>query len=79
MSGKPVRLRGRLPAGTRVVAVVPSLADADPGSLSEDEQLLARSLQVIPPAGTDPTDLVAALGGLEGIEIVEVPPRMGLP
>jgi len=74
-----VRLRGLLPADTTITPMVPSLADADPESLSEDEQLLARYLQVVLPSGTDPTDLVATLRDLDGLEVVSTPPRIGLP
>lgn len=74
-----VRLRGLLPSGTTITPMVSSLADADPESLSEDERLLARYLQVVLPSGTDPTDLVAALRDLDGLESVSIPPRIGLP
>ena len=74
-----VRLRGLLPSGARVTPMVPSLADADRGSLSEDEQFLARYLQVALPPGTDPTDLAATLRNLDGVELVSSPPRIGLP
>jgi hypothetical protein len=74
-----VRLRSLLPTSTKITPMVPSLADADPASLSEDEQQLARYLQVVLPPGTDPTDLVATLRDLDGLESVSTPPRMGLP
>ena len=74
-----VRLRELLPSGTTITPMVPTLADADPESLSEDEQLLARYLQVVLPCGTDPTNLVAALRDLDGLELVSSPPRLGLP
>ena len=79
MADKPVSLRGLLPSGTKIVPMAPSLADADPKSLSEDEQLLARYLQVVLPEGADPTDLAAALHDLDGMELVSTPPRIGLP
>jgi hypothetical protein len=78
-AGKPVSLRGLLPSGTRIVPMAPSLADADPKGLSDDEQLLARYLQVVLPSGTDPTDPAAALRDLDGVELVSTPPRIGLP
>ena len=77
--GEAVSLRGRLPAGTKIVPMAPSLADADPRSLSEDEQLLARYLQVVLPAGAEESELAAALHDLDGVELVSTPPRIGLP
>src|SRR5947209_7251243 len=68
-AGQSVSLRGLLPSGTRIVPMAPSLADADPQSLSEDEHLLARYFQVLP-SGTDATDLAAAPRDLEGVELV---------
>jgi hypothetical protein len=78
-AGQSVSLRGLLPSGTKIVPVAPSLADADPQRLSEDEHLLARCLQAVLPSGTDPADLVAAVRALEGVEMVSNPPRICLP
>jgi hypothetical protein len=77
--GKPVSLRGVLPAGAKVVPTAPSLAKAAPGTLSDDEEFLARSLQVVLPAGADPAEKAAALRGLDGVERVSAAPRVGLP
>jgi hypothetical protein len=78
-AGQPVHLRGLLPSGTKIVPMAPSLSEADPKSLSEDEQLLARYLQVVLPSGTDPAALASALRGLDGVELVSTPPRISLP
>ncbi len=78
-TGRSLSLRGRLSPGARVVPMAPTLADADPQSLSEDERLLARYLQVVLPPGTDPDDLTVNLRALEGVESVSAPPRIGLP
>jgi hypothetical protein len=78
-AGNPVSLRGLLPSGTKIVPMVPSLADAEPKGLSDDEQLLARYLQVVLPSGTNPTDPAAVLRDLDGVELVSTPPRIGLP
>jgi hypothetical protein len=78
-AGQSVSLRGLLPSGTKIVPMAPSLADADPQSLSEDEHLLARYLQVVTPSGTDPTVLADALRDLDGVELVSPPPQIGLP
>jgi hypothetical protein len=77
--GQSLSLRGLLPPGARVVPMAPTLAAAPTKNLSEDERLLARYLQVVLPSGADPADLAAALRGLEGVEQVSTPPRIGLP
>jgi hypothetical protein len=78
-AGQALSLRGLLSPGAKVVPMAPSLARADTQNLSEDERLLARYLQVVLPSGADPTDLAADLRGLEGVEQVSTPPRIGLP
>ncbi len=78
-AGQSVSLRGILPRGTTIVPMVPSLADSDPQSLSEDERLLARHFQIMLLSDTNPTDVAAALRDLEGMELVSIPPRIGLP
>jgi hypothetical protein len=76
-AGRAVSLRKVLPRGTKVVPVVPEL---DPATArGADEQLLARSVQVIFPEGTDPGAYAAALRALDGVESVERPPVVGLP
>jgi hypothetical protein len=77
--GRSIGLRGLLPSGTRIVPMAPSLADAPPQSLSEEEEVLARYLQVVLPPGTDSIDLAVVLRGVEGLELVSTPPRIGLP
>jgi hypothetical protein len=77
--GQSLSLRGLLPPGSRIVPMAPSLAGTDRRSLSEDEHLLARYLQVVLPSGADPTDLATELRGLEGVELVSTPPQVGLP
>jgi hypothetical protein len=78
-SGQALSLRGLLSPGVKIVPMAPSLARAARHSLSEEEQLLARYLQVVLPSGADPAQLTAALRGLEGVEMVSTPPRIGLP
>jgi hypothetical protein len=78
-SGQALSLRGLLPSGTHITPMAPSLAEAEPRSLSRDESLLARYLQVALPEGSDPTDLAASLRDLDGVELVSTPPQMGLP
>ena len=78
-AGRALSLRGRLAPGARIVPMTPTLTDADPQTLTEDERLLARYLQVVLPPGADPTDLAADLRDLEGVEVVSTPPRIALP
>jgi hypothetical protein len=78
-AGQALNLRGVLGRGARVVSMAPSLARADRRSLSEDEGLLARYLQVVLPQGADPGEVAADLRGLAGVEQVSSPPRIGLP
>jgi hypothetical protein len=77
-AGEKIGLRELLPDGIRVVPVMPSLAAARPETLSEDEQLLARCLQVVLPARADPANVADLLRSLEGIERVDTPPAIGL-
>jgi hypothetical protein len=78
-TGEQLPLRDLLPPGVRIVPMVPALANADPKTLSVDEQLLARSLQVGLPSDTDSTELATVLRGLAGVELVATPPQIGLP
>src|SRR5688572_18434089 len=75
--GEAVTLRGVLPAGTKVVPVVPGLVLSS--AKSADEDLLARSVQVIFPKGTDAGRYAGALRALDGVESVQRPPVVGLP
>ena len=68
-----------LPAGSKVVPVAPGLAKASLGSLSADEEQLARHLQVILPAGADPAQLLPRLRRWECVEKAEPPPDISLP
>jgi hypothetical protein len=76
--GQSLGLRN-LGRGTRVVPMVPTLAAADPATLSEDERHLARYLQVVPLAETDAAALADRLRALEAVEAVSTPPRISLP
>jgi hypothetical protein len=77
-SGQTVR-PGKLPARSRIVLKIPSLAQADSSELSEDEQLLARYLQIILPQGQDAAVLAESVRDWESVESVELPPAIGLP
>jgi hypothetical protein len=68
-----------LPPGSKIVPVAPGLAEAAPGSLSPDEDLLARHLQVILPHGADPAALLPRVRRWECVEKAEPPPEISLP
>ena len=82
-SGHAIRLKQLLPRGAKVVPTVPSLLNADPKSLSEDQSVLARSLQVVLPSASmsdvNPSELAAELSRLDGMESVAKGPRLALP
>ncbi len=69
---------GKLPRQTKIVNKVPSLASAAE-ALSEDEDLLARSVQVILPEDADIGDAVDAIKNWNAVASVHVPPKLGLP
>ena len=78
-TGKAISLRRLLPAGTKIGPMAPSLVDADPQNLSDEECLLARYLQVVLPSETDPNALAPILRRLDQVESVSSSPRIGLP
>jgi hypothetical protein len=77
--GGATSLRKLLPTGTKVVAMVPSLAAADPADLSDDEKTLASYFQVVLPSADEAATTAKALRSAEGVENVTAPPRIGLP
>jgi len=70
---------GKLPARSKIVHKIASLAKANPAELSQDEQLLARSLQIILPSDQDVDATLNAVRGWETVESVQRPPVIGLP
>lgn len=70
---------GKLPARSKIVHKIVSLAKADPADLSEDEQLLARSMQIILPRAQDVDAALNAVRGWEAVASVQRPPIIGLP
>jgi hypothetical protein len=77
--GEESPLRGVLPAGARVVPLVPTLAAAEPGDLSDAERYLARQVQVIFPRGANAADYADALRHLDAVEEVRLPPQIAPP
>lgn len=69
-----------LPRGARVVYQVPELAKAAAaGTLSEDEERLARYLHLLLPTGADPSTFLAAVREWDCVEEVRLPPEISLP
>ncbi len=68
-----------LPAGSRIVPMVPDLARADPRRLSADERNLARYLHLILPAGAAAGELLEAVGAWPSVEEARLPPEVSLP
>jgi hypothetical protein len=78
-SGERFNPSGDLPSKTRIVHKVPSLAAADPATLSRHERELRRYLQVILPHGESPADYVAAIRSWPCVEDAWVAPEVSLP
>jgi hypothetical protein len=73
---KSVSLRRVLPSHATVSLMAPTLANADPHTLSEDEALLARYLQVKLPQRADSTHVATALRHVDGMEFVGISPSV---
>jgi hypothetical protein len=78
-TGKAVTTQQLIPQGAQVVHVTPSLAKADPKSLSAPERELARYVQLILPMGDDAAARVAAVRKWEPVAEVSLPPQARLP
>jgi hypothetical protein len=77
--GARVNPRDDLPEGSRIVAKVPSLAGADPASLSPAERDLQRYLQVILPAGEAPEAYLEVVRAWPFVERADLGPEVSLP
>jgi len=78
-SGGKFPLAGELPKKSRVVNKIPSLAEADPKTLSRDELELRRYLQVILPDEVSPADHLQAVQKWPGVEKAYLAPDVSLP
>lgn len=78
-SGETFEPAPTLPAGSRIAYKVPKLAEADPASLSEPEQDLARYLHVILPKSESPHDWLEAVRAWPATEDATIAPDVGLP
>jgi hypothetical protein len=68
-----------LPAGVRVVPMVPALAETDTRKLAKDELTLARFVYIVLPAGTTPERFLKEVLGWHFVESAELPPSVSLP
>jgi hypothetical protein len=69
----------RLPAGSRLVPMVPALAEADPRGLTNDELSLARFIYIMLPEGTKPKRVLKVVLGWHFVESAELPRSLSLP
>jgi hypothetical protein len=73
------RPTAELPRGSRVVAMVPELAEADPAKLSPDERNLARYVHVVLPSRRKPAAYLERVRAWPGVEEARLPPEVSLP
>ena len=76
---RKVPVTPRLPAGSRVVPMVPEAAESDPRKLSKNELRLARFVTIMLPAGTKPEKFFKEVLGWHFVESAELPPSVSLP
>jgi len=75
--GQDVALLDDLPRGSKIVYMVPDLADQK--SLSKDEKSLALYIHVILPKGDTPADHLPTVRKWICADDVQLPPEIGLP
>ena len=68
-----------LPKGAEIIHMVPALALADPGTLSEDERNLARFIQVVFPSKAAREKHTGQVENWPCAEEVRWPPEVSLP
>jgi hypothetical protein len=78
-TGERLKFAAELPAGSRVVYTVPTLAVADPAGLSAPERELARHVRIILPRDADAARLLPEVRRWPCIERAQVAPRPALP
>ena len=69
----------RLPPGSRVVPMAPTLAESDPRNLSDDELRLARLVYIMLPEHTKPESFLKEVLGWHFVESAELPRSVSLP
>ncbi len=69
----------QLPKGTKIVATVPALAQADPKSLSEHELNLAHYVQIIFSKRSKPASYLEQIANWPSVETARPAPAISLP
>jgi hypothetical protein len=77
--GRAVGGAEKLPRGSRIIAVVPRLADVDPARLSPAERDLVRHVKILIPRGADPAAVLARVKRWKCVEHAQVAPEISLP
>jgi hypothetical protein len=77
--GRAVAATENLPRGSKVVAVVPQLADVDQARLSPAERDLVRRVKILLPRGADPAAVLARVKRWRCVEHAQVGPEISLP
>ena len=78
-SGQEFSPRGTLPARSRIVYKVPTLAQADVAKLDAHERELRRYMQVILPHGESPAKYLLAVRAWPSVEDAQAGPEVSLP
>lgn len=68
-----------LPSGANIFYMVPALAEADPDSLSSDEQNLARYIQLVFPGKVDLSAYIEIVQQWPCVDEVRLPPQVSPP
>lgn len=77
--GEQVDPRDKLPKGSAIMHMAPSVARRDPADLLEEERNLARYVQVALPKGKSPSTYLKRMQGLACVEEGRLPPKISLP
>ena len=78
-AGERLDFAPELPAGSRVVYTVSTLAAADPARLSAPERELARHVRIILPRDADAAKVLAGVRRWACVERAQVAPQPALP
>ena len=70
---------GGLPKGSRIVYKIPNLARTDAMKLNEHERALRRYMQLVLPAGEQPTKSLRRVKAWPPVEEAHVAPQVSLP
>ena len=77
--GEEISPKTELPKRTRIVYMISDLADKPPETFSEEEENMARYVQIILPKGTKASEYLATVRSWECVEDARLPPEISLP